>query len=199
LFSQPANADSGCRSAPHVTPSSETRVIRNSQFGFRFSIPANYRTLFKVDKYDFGDVTLIFVLNPSEVDYLECLRKSRQPSEINSEAVVLVRPISSKGLDVFGHVKEIQKQASPRFRQELLASRLSTNIGVGTVAKQSAAIYNAVGMYTTRNAAFLTPDRDHVVSVSVTYGSNAEGKITAIPKPRANLFQQILDTFSFEK
>ncbi len=199
LLSHPVNAQSGCRSAPNVTPSSKIRVIHNPQLGFRFSIPANYRTMLKVDKYDFGDVRLIFVLNPSQFDYLECLRKSGQPSEISSEAAVLIRPIYSKGLDIFGHVKEIQKQASPRFRQELVSNGLSTSIDAGTVAKQSAAFYNSVEMNTTRNAAFLTPNRNYAVSVGVTYGRDGQGKITSISKPRANLFQQILDTFSFQK
>lgn len=191
-------AQPGCKVAPAALPSSETRVVRNAQFGFKFSIPANYRTIIKTDRYDFGNVTLIFVLNPSELNFLECLRKAGEPSEISYESVVAIRPISAQGLDIFGHVKEILKQDSPRFRQTLISSGLSTGIDSGKVAQRPTAFYHSVGMYTTRNAAFLAPSRNQVFSVGVAYNTDAEGRVTKMPQARANLFQQILDTFSFE-
>jgi hypothetical protein len=200
LFSQPANADSGYRSAPTVPPSSETRVIRNSQFGFRFSVPANYQVVSKTDSYAFGDVTLIFVLDPSEFESLECLRKSGEAAEINSEPIIGIRPVYSKGLDILGHIKAVQKQEDPVLTpKERVARELSTHIRMGTVAKQSAAFANYVGKNVTRIASFLTPDRNYAVVVGVTYIIDAQGKITATSKLSANKYQQILDTFSFEK
>ncbi len=188
-------AQSGCKSAPNVAPSSEKRVIHSSPFGFKFSIPANYRTIQKVDRYSTGDVTIIFVVNPSEFEFLECKRKAGQPTEINAQATVVIAP--AQGSNILSHIDKMGGR-DQWVKKELIASGLSTKIEKSTVANQPAVIRNAVGMYTTKVADFLTGDRRYAVSVSVPYNTDPQGRVSAIAKTNAAIHSQILTTFAFE-
>lgn len=193
--SPPSNAQSGCKSAPNVAPSLEKRVIHSSPFGFKFSIPANYRTIQKVDRYSTGDVTIIFVVNPSEFEFLECKRKAGQPTEINAQATVVIAP--AQGSDILSHIDKMGSR-DQWVQKELIASGLSTKIEKSTVANQPAIVRNAVGMYTTKVTDFLTGDRRYAISVSVSYNTDTQGRVSAIAKANAAIHRQILTTFTFE-
>lgn len=166
-------------SITQVTPSAESREIYNQEFGFQFKIPANYRTQKRGD----GNELSIDLRNPADVELLECCRINRQIGcgHQVSDVIVKVKPRPAN----IQNISDIPPSPSRRIKVFNIIETIMSN--------QAAIIYTIQSLYpiTTKHAAFFTPDRQYLVTISA---SNYGEEIDYIDN---RVFNQVVDSFEF--
>jgi len=156
-----------------VSPSKETRVIRSDRYGYRFSIPQNYRTMTVR-----SDGILVF--DPGTFETAQCLLKSKTPTEFPASISVYTEPVNSGNRSVTDWVK---KQSTVKI------------IETTSVANQSAVVYTSNTLRFLRNVSFLTPDRKYIITLSVPYQYSGGKWVPSRVFEEA--FKTVVSTFSF--
>lgn len=156
---------SPCSNENPEQPSSTRREITNPEYGLRFQIPANYQTELRRDT-DPPRKVWISIRNPTDAAFLDCAIRNRvvgaghQVSDVLITIEPLTANIRSAG-DVLRATRSVQNL-------EIIESNVTT------IAGQDAVIYTqqSVYPYRSRIAAFIHPDRQHLVKIFVgDYGT----------------------------
>jgi hypothetical protein len=147
-----------CPRGEVVPPAQDTRIIRNDRFGYRFSIPKNYRTIA-------GRDNLIVVLDPASFEWTQCRLRNRDYSEYYG-IIVSASPVNPGNRSIAALVR----QNNPTVEK----------IETTKVANQTAAVYTEQTMGYNKYVSFFTPDRKYMITVSVPYryqqNSRGEGE-----------------------
>ncbi|HEY9605638.1 MAG TPA: hypothetical protein V6C85_28800 [Allocoleopsis sp.] len=155
-----------CPKAEVVAPSSQTKIIRNARFNYRFRIPTNYGTIAQGDNG-------ILVLDPESFKRAQCLVTNRVPTEYPPGVAVYVEAVTPENHSV----------------SDLIKQKPEAKIaGTTSVANQSAVVYTSDTLGYQKNVSFLTPDRKSIITISEPYQYSA-GKW--VP---ATVFQSVSNT-----
>jgi hypothetical protein len=139
--------DGICPKAEIVSPSSQTRIIRNDRFNYRFEIPTNYRTMAVQSNG-------ILVLDPNSYERAQCLVKNRVPTEYPSGISVYAESVKPGDHSVTDLVKQ-------KFSAKIT--------GTTQVGNQSAVVYTSDIMGYQKNVSFFTPDRTYMITIAEPY------------------------------
>lgn len=156
-----------------VAPFKETRPIRSDRYGYRFSIPLNYRTMaFRTNG--------VLVFDPGTFETAECYVKNKVPSELPKGISVYATPVNSRTRSLTDWVR----QGNPTIE------KLETT----KVANQTAVSYTSSTLGTTKSVAFFSPDRKYMITVTTPYNYE-QGRPTTIFNKE--VFDTVLSTFTF--
>jgi hypothetical protein len=152
-YSQPSNP---CKLALIATPSNETRQIRVEKFGIAFNIPDNYRTRSEIR----GNSIEIRIHDPSEFNYVECLRKNKipGPDDYFSTRIIIRQRQASMSLT---DIARINLMGNPNRKLRL------SNISKSTIDNQTAITFNSENdTPDIVNFIFLLPSKKYSVLIS---------------------------------
>lgn len=161
-----------------VTPSKETRLIRNDRLNYRFQIPGNYKTMAVNNDR-------VLVLDPKRFEEAQCLARIRAATEFPDSITVYAEPVNPGNRSVADFVK----QRTP-----------VTITGTRTVANQTAVTYTTDAMgYGDANVSFFTPDRRYMITVSAPYQSkqNSRGERVRGDIFNKSVFDTVISSFIF--
>lgn len=176
------NSPSTCSNENSEQPSSSRREITNPEYGLRFQIPANYQTELRRDP-DPPRKVWISIRNPTDVAFLECATRNRLRGAGHqvSDVLVTIEPLP-------GNIRsagDVLRAARSVPNLEIVESNVTT------IAGQDAVIYTqqSVYPYRSRIAAFIHPDRQHLVQIFVgDYG-------TALPEIDLEVMDRVISSF----
>jgi hypothetical protein len=101
-----ANRREACPSVPTVAPDVKTREINVKKYGVRFKIPANYKTRMYVQNNQIS----ILVVNPSSLEYADCLIKNQVGTEYSGIGANILLGNINPGDTLVGIANNIQTQ-----------------------------------------------------------------------------------------
>jgi hypothetical protein len=162
-----------CPKGNVVPPAKPTRIIRNQQFAYRFSLPENYRTMAIRENG-------ILVFDPSSFERAQCLLRNRAPTEYPASISVYAEPVNPGNSSLATLVK-----------QKTTAKIVETT----TAASQPAVVYTTEVMGYLKNVSFLTPDRRYMITLSVPYQYSGGKWIPS--RIFEEVFKTVLSTFTF--
>ncbi|RCJ38712.1 hypothetical protein A6770_12445 [Nostoc minutum NIES-26] len=166
-------AQAQCPHKKIVPPVPQTRIIRQEKLGYRFSIPNNYRTMaFRSDQ--------LLVLDPNSFAEAQCLVKNKVPTELPNSITIYIKSVNSRNRSLANVVKQDNPTAD-KFE----------NI---KVANQTALSYTSDTLGFNKNVSFFTPNRTHLITVSVPFGIE-EGRPTNIFNKE--VFDKVISSFTF--
>ena len=163
-----------------VTPSKETRLIRNERLNYRFQIPVNYKSM-AVN----ANRTLIF--DPKRFEEAQCLVRIRAGVEFPDSITVYTESVNPRNRSVADLVRQ---------------NTLATITGTRTVANQTAVTYTTDSMgYGEAHVAFFTPDRKHRIIVSAPFQSqqNSRGERVRGELFNKSVFDTVVSSFIFAR
>lgn len=180
-LTQPRRRQS-CPDVTQATPARDNREIRNREFGFQFTIPANYQT----ERRRNENQLLILLRNPADVDLLDCCTQNREIGcgHRVSDVVISIEPIPSN----IKSVADILQQRSTDLNE--LFNIRNTRIG-----NREAVIYTIQSQYPERyiHASFFTPNQQSLVTISAgDYGED-------IDPIDESVFNRVIDSFVFQR
>ncbi|MCT7973695.1 hypothetical protein [Laspinema olomoucense] len=156
---------SPCSNENPEQPSSTRREITNGEYGLRFQIPANYQTELRRDT-EAPRKVWISIRNPTDTAFLDCATRNRLIGAGHqvSDVVVTIEPLSAN----IRSAGDVLRAARSVPNLEIVESNVTT------IAGQDAIIYTQQSVYPDRSrmAAFIHPDRQHLVKIFVwDYGT----------------------------
>ena len=162
-----------CTRLDEVPPVKQTRIIRNDSYGYRFSIPQNYRSMaFR------SNTVLIF--DPGTFEVAQCYVRTKAPTELPSGISVYATPVNPGNRSVAALVR----QNDPTIEK----------IENTKVANQTAVSYTSNNQGYQRSVAFFTPDRRYMITVSTPFNLE-QGRPTTIFNKE--VFDRVLSSFTF--
>ena len=162
-----------CSPVAEVPPVKQTRIIRNDSYGYRFSIPQNYRSMaFRTNT--------VLIFDPGTFETAQCYIRTKAPTELPSGISIYATPVNPGNRSVAALVR----QNDPTIEK----------IENTKVANQTAVSYtvNALGYH--RSVAFFTPDRRYMITVSAPFNLE-QGRPTTIFNKE--VFDTVLSSFTF--
>ena len=168
-----------CPRIVEVPPVKQTRIIRNDSYGYRFSIPQNYRSMaFR------SNTVLIF--DPGTFEVAQCYVRTKAPTELPSGISVYATPVNPGNRSVAALVR----QNNPSI------GNIPTieNIENTRVANQTAVSYTSNNQGYHRSVAFFTPDRRYMITVSAPFNLEQGRPTTILDK---EVFDTVLSSFTF--
>jgi len=167
-----------CPRIAEVPPAKPTRILRNDSYGYRFSIPQNYRAMaFRSNG--------ILVFDPGTFETAQCYVRNKVPTELPSGISVYATPVNPGNRSVADLVRQ---------------NPLATITGTRTVANQTAVTYNTDAMgYGDANVSFFTPDQKHMIIVSAPFQSqqNSRGERVRGEIFNKSVFDTVVSSFIF--
>jgi hypothetical protein len=169
-----------CPDMPQITPTQESREISNQEFGFKFNIPANYRT----EKRQDGNQLIILLRNPADIELLECCRINREVGCGHRVYDVVIK-VENRPANL-QNISNITQINSSDIQQII-------NIIETTISNQEAVIYSgkyqpdAIYQY----ASFFTPDQEYLVTI---FAGDYGDEIDPIDEM---VFNQVINSFEF--
>jgi hypothetical protein len=164
-----------CPRSEVISPSKETRTIRQNQLGYRFEVPKNYRVMAVRNNG-------VLILDPNSFERAQCFIRNKVATEYPYSISVYTRPVQPGNRSL----TDLIKQENP----------LIENIKPTTVAKQTAVSYNSGALGYTQNLAFLTPDRRYMITVTAPFKFE-QGRPTTIFNK--DVFDAVLSSFTFNR
>ena len=162
-----------CPRIVEVPPAKQTRSIRNDSYGYRFSIPQNYRSMaFR------SNTVLIF--DPGTFETAQCYIRTKAPTELPSGISIYTTPVNPGNRSVAALVR----QNDPTIE----------NIENTRVANQTAVSYTSNTLGYQRSVSFFTPDRRYMITVSTPFNLE-QGRPTTIFNKE--VFDTVLSSFTF--
>jgi hypothetical protein len=162
-----------CPRIVEVPPAKQTRIIRNDSYGYRFSIPQNYRSMaFR------SNTVLIF--DPGTFETAQCYIRTKAPTELPSGISIYVTPVNPGNRSVAALVR----QNDPTIEK----------IENTKVANQTAVSYTSNNQGYQRSVSFFTPDRRYMITASAPFNLE-QGRPTTIFNKE--VFDTVLSSFTF--
>ncbi len=164
-----------CPTIAVVPPAKQTRIIRNDSYGYRFSIPQNYRAMaFRSNA--------VLVFDPGTFETAQCYVRNRAPIELPSGISVYATSVNPGNRTV----ADLVRQNDPTIEK----------IENTKVANQTAVSYTSNALGYQRSVAFFTPDRRYMITVSAPFNLE-QGRPTTIFNK--DVFDTVLSSFTFAR
>jgi len=162
-----------CSPVAEVPPVKQTRIIRNDSYGYRFSIPQNYRSMaFRTNT--------VLIFDPGTFEMAQCYIRTKAPTELPSGISIYVTPVNPGNRSVAALVR----QNDPTIEK----------IENTKVANQTAVSYTSNNQGYQRSVSFFTPNRRYMITVSTPFNLE-QGRPTTIFNKE--VFDRVLSSFTF--
>ena len=162
-----------CPRIVEVPPVKQTRIIRNDSYGYRFSIPQNYRSMaFRTNT--------VLIFDPGTFETAQCYIRTKAPTELPSGISIYATPVNPGNRSVAALVR----QNDPTIEK----------IENTKVANQTAVSYTSNNQGYQRSVSFFTPDRRYMITVSTPFNLE-QGRPTTIFNKE--VFDRVLSSFTF--
>ncbi|MBW4561287.1 MAG: hypothetical protein KME32_09030 [Mojavia pulchra JT2-VF2] len=149
------------------------KTIHQKQFGYRFNIPDNYKTL------EVGENGLL-ILDPHSFAQAQCLIKNKVPTEFPKSISIYTQSVNYNNRSLADIVK-LNDPTAEKFANT-------------KVANQNAISYTSNTLGVEKKVAFLTPDHKYIISISAPFNFQQGRPTTVFNK---NVFDKVVSSFSF--
>ncbi|MBD2355151.1 hypothetical protein H6G41_11055 [Tolypothrix sp. FACHB-123] len=162
-----------CPQKEIVSPTTQSRVIRQQRLGYQFNIPTNYRTMAVRENG-------ILVFDPNSFTLAQCLLKNKVPREYPKHISIYTTSINANNRSV----TDIIQQNDP-------TAEKFTNT---KVANQAAISYISNTLGVEKRVAFLSRDRKYLITISAPFNFN-QGRPTTMFNQ--GVFDRVISSFAF--